>query len=49
LVSGSEAREGARRRAERNKARNQEIPGDTEEEKKDEVDTWLGHDPFAMG
>lgn len=49
LVSVSEAREVARRLAERNKARNQEIQGDTEEAKKDEVDTWLGHDPFAMG
>lgn len=47
LVSVSEAREVARRLAERNKARNQESQEDTEK-LKDEVDTWLGGDPFVM-
>lgn len=48
LVSISEAREVARRLAERNKAKNQENQEDTEELKKDEVNRWLGDDPFAM-
>lgn len=48
LVSVSEAREVARRLAERNKARNQESQEDTEK-LKDEVDTWLGDYPFSMG
>jgi len=49
LVSVSEASEVARRLAERNKARNQERLENTEEFITDEVDTWLGHDPFVMG
>lgn len=48
LVSVSEAREVVKRLAERNKVRNNESQEDTKEVVKDEVDTWLGNDPFTM-
>lgn len=48
LVSVSEAREVAKRLAERNTVRNKESQDYAKEMVGDEVDSWLGNDPFTM-